>query len=230
MKNSARLKHLPMSANDFFEKKWAVFQKRVKLFRHIPFVEFVLLAGSMATGKVRAQSDFDVMIGAREGRVWTTWFLCTLALQLRGWREHPGVDQTNRISLSHFASPKGYRFSEPHNAYWEDLYKKLIPVMGSEERFAQFFTANDWLGPPRTYVQHEKYLGDKRSWHARCWESVLGGKLGDRVEKFLKKRLVGRLRDSKKIGYKPKMVWDDDRLEIYRDTKRIEEMIGWGKL
>jgi len=112
-----------MRSSDLFERKWSVFEKRVRIFRHVPFVEFVLLAGSMATGKVREKSDFDVIVGVREGRVWTTWFASTLALQLRGWREHPGVDQTNRISLSHFAAPKGYRFGEPYNAYWQDVVR-----------------------------------------------------------------------------------------------------------
>ena len=211
---------------NLWNRKWRVFEKRVRIFRHVPFVEFVLLAGSMATGKVREESDFDVILGVREKRVWTTWLLATAVLQLRGWREHPGVNPSDRISLSHFASPKGYRFSEPHNAYWQDLYQKMIPVMGSEEKMSLFFKVNDWLEPTRVYARSELYMEVQRSLLARFMEFILGGHLGDMLEKVFK----GRVKNPGKLGYKPKLVYDNDRLEIYRDTRRIEEMIGWGKL
>ena len=73
------------SQNELRERKWKIFEKRVKLFRYVPFVEFVLLAGSMATVTVHAKSDFDVIVGARSGRVYRSGFLSVFILHLSVW-------------------------------------------------------------------------------------------------------------------------------------------------
>lgn len=217
--------------DNLVDRKWKIFEKRVKLFRHIPFVEFVLLAGSMATGRVHNDSDFDVIVGVREDRVFTAWFYSAMIFQLLGWREYPGKNQSNRFGLSHFAAPGGYKLSPPYNAYWQNLYQKLIPVMGDEKKMEQFFLANDWLAPPRIYERHDRYLGNKKSIDKRYRELEFGGWLGDLVEKSLKWWLVRKkIENSARLGYKPRVVWDDQRLELYRDTKRIEEMLEGGEL
>ena len=50
------------------------------------------------------------------------------------------------------------------------------------------------------------------------------------LEKILKKWLIKKIKNSKKLGYKPRVVWSDEKLELYRDTRRIEEMIKKGKI
>jgi len=222
---------LVLMTSSLLERKWRVFEKRVKLFRHVPFVEFVLLAGSMATGRIHEDSDFDVIVGVREGRVFTAWFFSALLFQLRGWREHPGTNQSDRFGMSHFVAPDGYKLSPPYDPYWQNLYQKLIPVLGDEKKMAQFFSANDWLEPKRAYKRHEKYLISRKSFYKHYKEFELGGRLGNFVERRMKRRLVEkRIKDPKKLGYKPRVHWDDHKLELYRDTKRIEEMLEGGEL
>ncbi|MDZ4231209.1 MAG: hypothetical protein U1C52_00240, partial [Patescibacteria group bacterium] len=60
--------------SDLYDRKWSKFLRKVKLFRFVPFVEFVLASGSLATGKVHEGSDFDVMVGVRPGRIFTARF------------------------------------------------------------------------------------------------------------------------------------------------------------
>jgi len=218
------------SQNELWERKWKVFEKRVRLFRHVPFVEFVLLAGSMVTGRVHEKSDFDVIVGVREGRVFSAWFLSALLFQLRGWREHPGRDATNKFGMPHFAAPGGYTLSPPYDVYWNNLYRKLIPTLGDEERMREFFAANSWLTPPRGYVRHAKYLGSASSWCKRFFEFVFNGWLGNIFERMLKGWLIKKIKNPDKLGYKPRVFWDDTKIELYRDTKRIEEMLERGEL
>ncbi len=219
-----------MKTNSLWEEKWRVFEKRAKLFRYIPFAEFVLLAGSMATGRVHEKSDFDVILGVRSGRVFTAWFLSALAFQAFGWREKPGADTTNRFGLSHFAAPEGYRLSPPYNAYWKSLYAKLIPVMGDEKKIARFFAANDWFEPVRAYERHERYISGVNSACKSFLEFILGGRLGNLMERTLKKWLVRKIKNPEKLGYKPRVVWGKEKLELYRDTRRIENMLREGSL
>lgn len=219
-----------MSNSEIFGKKWRVFEKRVKLFRYVPFVEFVLLAGSMVTGRVHEKSDFDVIVGVRSGRVFSAWFLSSFIFQLFGWREHPGRDTANRFGMPHFAAPGGYTLTPPYDAYWQNLYKKLIPALGDEERMREFFAANDWLKPPRDYVRHEKYIGGASSWCKKVIEFLLHGRIGNLIEGVLKKWLVKKIENPDKIGYKPRVFWDDTKIELYRDTKRIEKMLTDGEI
>jgi len=218
------------SQNELWERKWKIFEERVRLFRHVPFVEFVLLAGSMATGKVHEKSDFDVIIGVREGRVFSAWFFSAFLFQLLGWREHPGKNATNRFGMPHFAAPRGYTLTPPYDAYWNNLYSKLIPAFGDETRMAEFFSANDWIRPIRVYTRYEKYIGSVSSWCKKVIEFLLGGRIGNLLEGVLKKWLVKKIKNPKKLGYKPRVFWDDTKIELYRDTQRIEEMLKGNKI
>ena len=211
------------------DQKWRKFLKLRPFFAYIPFVDFVLVAGSLAFGNVHPDSDFDVIVGVRSGRVFSAWFLSSFIFQIFGWREHPGRDTANRFGMPHFAAPLGYTLSPPYDAYWENLYCKLIPALGDEERIREFFAANDWLKPPREYVRHEKYIGGVSSWCKKVIEFLLHGRIGNLIEGVLKKWLVKKIENPDKIGYKPRVFWDDTKIELYRDTKRIEEMLGNGE-
>ena len=48
---------------------------RIWLFRLIPFVDFILVAGSMAMGNPCEDSDFDVIVGVRRGRIFSAVLL-----------------------------------------------------------------------------------------------------------------------------------------------------------
>ncbi|GEM_PF-632020 len=87
-----------------YDKKWIKFLKRTWLFRFIPFVEFALAAGSLATGNVNPDSDFDVIVGVRAGRIFTARFFSVLLFGLFGWRRRKlhsanvAVDQSRNSS------------------------------------------------------------------------------------------------------------------------------------
>src|SRR3989338_9483980 len=88
-----------------YDKKWIKFLKRTWLFRHIPFVEFAVAAGSLATGNVNPDSDFDVIIGARAGRIFTARFFSVLGFGIFGWRRGrlhgAATDRTHKSDKTH---------------------------------------------------------------------------------------------------------------------------------
>src|SRR3989338_3476442 len=102
------------------DKKWIKFLRRTWLFKHIPFVDFALAAGSMATGNVRPESDFDVIIGARAGRIFTARFFCVIAFGFFGWRRaklNHKESAADKICLNHFVTEKSYQLSGSRNTY-----------------------------------------------------------------------------------------------------------------
>lgn len=215
---------------DIKRKKWGKFLRRVRLFRFVPFVDFVLASGSLATGKIHEKSDFDVIVGVRQGRIFTARFFAVVFFGFLGWRrsklDHK-EDSSDKICLNHFVTPKSYRLSPPYNEYWNYLYQSLIPVLGDEESISKFFKANDWMSPPRIYKRDPRYLGKGQSILKKFLEWMLSGRLGDGIENILKEDQIKRVESGlpQSLGYKPRFIYNDNELEFHPDTRRIEEMI-----
>jgi len=132
-----------------FDKKWLRFLELARFFGYLPFIDFVFGAGSMALGNVHQDSDFDVIVGAKSGRIFTTRFFCVLMFGLLGRRRqklsHKEAASDN-ICFNHFVAPESYCLRPPHNIYWQELYRNLVPIYGREEKIGEFFKANDWMG------------------------------------------------------------------------------------
>jgi hypothetical protein len=219
-----------MMKNNLSQEKWARFLKRVRLFRFVPFTDFVMAAGSLVTGGMHEKSDFDVIVGVRNGRIFTNRFFAHLILQLFGYRrkgtDHK-QDASDKICLNHFVTAESYRLGQPHNVYWDNLYRKLLPVMGDEDKIAQFFECNDWLNPPRTYERDTRHLDQTSSLFSRVLEIILSGRLGNRLEDKLGRWQEKKIRNGldKSLGYKPSFVCSKRELRFHMDTRRIEEML-----
>ncbi len=221
-----------------YAKKWDTFRGRVWLFRFVPFVDFVVAAGSLATGALHDQSDFDVIVGVRQGRIFTARFCAVIlfgALGLRRKKLTHGQTASDKICLSHFVTPNGYCLRGPYNAYWRYLYQRLVPVLGTRESVDLFFKENMWLNPTRaynvdSYRANIHHLPHHSSLPKRAAEWLFSGKAGDLLERVLKNAQVARIERgiSASAGHKPRLVCSDDELEFHPDTRRIEEMINSG--
>ena len=212
-----------------FDQKWIKFLRRDWLFKHLPFTEFVLASGSLALGNVRPESDFDVIVGVRQGRIFTVRFFCWLIFGMFGWRAvHKGNNSKkwrDKICFNHFVTPAAYRLSPPHKEYWKNLYQNLVPVYGEPEVIQKFFDANaDWLQERRMYITDKRHVYKKKGFLKRFWEWRWFGIWADWTEKLLKAVQTMRIENSikKQSGYKPRIIYNDNELEFHSDTKRIE--------
>lgn len=69
-----------------YDQKRCKLLRRARLFHWIPFVSRVFAGGSLAIGQINRTSDFDVIVVARPGRLYTARFFCLLIFGLAGWR------------------------------------------------------------------------------------------------------------------------------------------------
>lgn len=220
--------------NNLYKKKWQKFLRRIWPFRFIPFVDFVLAAGSLATGNMREESDFDVIVGVRQGRIFTARVFCILAFGMFGWRAvHKRSNSKkwrDKICFNHFVTPNAYRLSPPHNEYWKKLYLNLVPVYGDTRIIQRFFQANaDWMGEARLYQNDPRHLYKFPSSFKVFLEWILGGKFGDQLQR-LKFIQIYFIRRGSAGGYKPRIIYNDNELEFHPDTKRIELLLSKEKL
>lgn len=205
--------------------------RRSRLFRHIPFIEAALAAGSMALGNVRDSSDFDVLVVARPGRIFTARFFSILFFGARGWRRNKlSHDETaaDKVCLNHFVTTEKMRLDPPHNVYWEELYGHLVPLYGATEAVNRFFAANDWMRKPRVYRDDLRHQAKTPSRIGFWLERTLAGRMGDRLERALKRFQVRRIERGLKDlgGHKPRIRYGDMELEFHPDTRRIDEMVS----
>lgn len=230
-----------------YDKKWHRLARRAGIFCHVPFVDFVFGSGSLAIGNVDEESDFDVLIGVAEGRIFTVRFLSALFLSLRGWRrskEHGGVAAADKVCLNHFVTKPAYRLRLPINTYWKVLYSRLVPLYGEQAALQAFLDANaDWAGVRVVESNDLRYQGASRSKVARLLERMLVGSLGNRVEAMLRRYQVARIAAGVKavnsatsartirvdgvgkrevINLAPLIVYTDEELEFHPDPAVIE--------
>ncbi len=211
-----------------FDKKWLRLRSLVGHVRYIPFVDFVLVSGSMATGEATEESDFDLLVGARAGRIFTVRFFVAGLFELLGVRRR-GIDgkskSRDKVCLNHFVTPESYRLGEPHNEYWAHLYRHLVPVYGKKEAIEAFFNANAWAHEPI----YRGLSSIRREWSliSAVGEWLFGGRLGNWLEKRLRRYQVKRIEKNlaSSLGYKPIVRYDDAELRFHTDTKRIEEWL-----
>jgi len=216
-----------------YDEKWRKFLKRSWPFRYLPFVEFVLAAGSMATGNVKPDSDFDVIAAVKKGRIFTARFFAVAFFGVLGWRRRKLSHReaaADKICLNHFVTEDSYRLTPPYNSYWIELYRNLVPVFGEVSRLRKFWLTNkDWLGEIRDYRDDLRHRHREDSFFKKAGQSLLGGSFGNLLEQVLKRIQVSRIEKSLKSdppGFKPRIRYSDDELEFHPDTKRIEEFIN----
>lgn len=224
---------------DILSKKWEILRRRAWPFKYIPFVDFVLVAGSIALGNAEEDSDFDVIVGARRGRVFTVRFFCWVLFGLLGWHAkhlygsnaNPLAsgqmsDVSNKFCFNHFVTEKSYRLSPPYNLYWQKLYQNLAPIYGKHRLIEKFFKANeDWAGKNN----NEKTINFmKRSFLKWFLELPGRGKVGDLLEWILRVLQVYKINKSIEagaLGYEPRIRSDENEIELHPDTKRIDEFL-----
>jgi len=228
------------------DKKWQKLLKRAWLFRLIPFVDFVFVAGSMAMGRADENSDFDLIVGCRQGRIFTARFSCWVVFNLFGlWARHPaGADnESNKTNMtnktyksylsykdkfcfSHFVTPSAYRLSPPYDNYCQILFSSLVPIYGNREEIQKFFDANtSWMNSGRMYKSDTRHVNKEKLKIIKMKEWLLNGYFGDLLEKFLKKIQIKKIEQGLAgvPKYNPRIIFNDNELEFHPSTKRIED-------
>ena len=198
-------------------------EKLRPLFSLLPFVNFVLVAGSLAFGNPKETSDFDVILGCEKGRIWTARAFAIFILgfhKVRRTSKQKGVEASDKICLNHFVTKNSYRLREPHNEYWRKLYQNIIPFAGDKKEIEKFFIANEnWSGKEKTDFYVRPIISARKNF----LEFVLAGLLGDWLEKVLRFIQIKKIRTNPPDpAHKPRIVVSDEELEFHPNTLRID--------
>ncbi|RMD59555.1 hypothetical protein D6821_00985, partial [Candidatus Parcubacteria bacterium] len=124
----------------------AIFLSR--LFAALPTVKAVAMANLVGQHNLRASSDIDLFIIAKQDRLWTTRLYCVLMTELLGWRPKPN-NKKDKICLSFFIDESALNL-EPLSLDKDDWYfqywlANLYFVYGQGDTIKRFYQANQWI-------------------------------------------------------------------------------------
>lgn len=108
------------------EKRWRKARLILKIAASIPFLRGIFLSGSFTINNIRENSDIDLLLVTKEGRIWTTRFLISSFLSVLGQRRH-GEKIEGRFCLNHYIT-KNFLAMDICSLYNAQTYASLIPV------------------------------------------------------------------------------------------------------
>lgn len=160
-------------------------RKAAKLLQLIPYIRAVFLTGSVARGEAKKSSDIDFFIVTKLGRIWTCRALVTIFIQLMGIRRY-GDKIAGRICLNRYQTEDNLEI-KPHNNYHRYDYSQSITLIDLKNIEEKYQKANKWIGKFKIQKSNIKMKNQKYQNIQKISESILNTKLGDFLEKILKK-------------------------------------------
>jgi hypothetical protein len=154
-----------------------------------PFMKMVLVSGSLSLGNSREESDVDLIIIARKGRIWTVRTFITLLTSILGVRRC-GDKTKDKICLNHYITDKSLKvpFKSLYNA---QSYIHLISVYDDKEDkklFREFQKENKWI---------KEYVGNYKLAELGSFRSIKRSKLLSFISNFFEFVLLGNLVEAK---------------------------------
>ncbi len=182
------------------EEKWIKFLDISRRLRLVPYIRGIFASGSMSMDNTDLDSDFDVLVIAVPGRIYTARFLLlVLASVFRSRRRWFDRKAPDKLCFNHYITEDNLHI-EHHSLYNAQSYAHLKPVSVPRELFEKFFTANNWINKylynfkpvyddQRTIASNKFLLG-----LAKFFELILNSKLGDWTEAWVKRYQQGRIK------------------------------------
>ena len=167
------------------DRLWQIARWCGGLVAHLPFVRLVAVTGALAMDNVGAADDIDFLVVTTPGRVWLArmWIIGVVRLA-----RQIGVQLCPNYILAGTVLEQ-----TQHDLFMAHEIVQMVPLAG-HNLYCQMRVANAWVTDflpnadslPRP--EPDRSPGGLGLWLQRLAESWLGGHLGDRLERWERKR------------------------------------------
>lgn len=203
-------------------KKLAIARRAANKIRYLPFVRALFVCNTVATGSASADSDIDVLIVAKAGRIWLARLLVTGLLGLFRLRRTK-IKITNRICLSFYLTDNALNLQsiaiptpDIYLCYW---IRQLVPTYDPDNLLQAIQSANAWVdefvaptAAPYQLIDRYRALDSRlSSVIKKILEKFWAGRYGNLMESQAK-----ALQQTHRKLYPPKT--GDNRSVIVSDT------------
>ncbi len=205
--------------------KWKKLKRVFRILALVPFVRGIFVSGSLAMENSKEDSDVDIIVVAKRGRIWTVRTFMTALTFVLGVRRH-GNKTRDRICLNHYITDESLRipFESLYNA---ESYAHLLCVYREDGAiFRRFQEENGWLGrylvnyrPSELHSTRAIAKDRGLAFLSRIGEFIFAGRAGDRLEETLAS-LESRRIEKDPLYRAPggRITIDETQLEFHPDS------------
>jgi len=208
---------------------WRKVRFFIPLLKLVPYVRMVAVCNSLAINNTDAESDIDLFIIAKKGRLFTARTLVTFLFALLGLRRH-GKKAKGRFCLSFFISDDALCLKNIKDGE-DDIYLpywilSLKPIFGVDV-FNSFIASNAWIKNYFPSRQLNGFVSSKDGGIlksiAGLKEKILNGSIGDTLEKFLATKHLQRFKlRLATLGPHASVVVNEKMLKFHNIDRRKE--------
>lgn len=184
-----------LKKNKIANKKILKLIKIAKWLRFAPFVRMIAMTGSLAMKNTDPQSDLDLLIVLKKGKIFTGRALVTLMTHLLGKRRYDDKIK-DRACLNHFLTEDALEISIKENFLASEYSLRIWPIFGWHN-FQEFQEKNKWINrykpnfwsdeiPNLKFIKETVFSGRMRNFG----EILLNFNF---IENILKKWQLGRI-------------------------------------
>lgn len=221
------------------QRKWRLLQDAARFLALVPFVRALFGSGSLALNNTRPESDLDVFVVARRGRIWTARLGLLIVSQLLG-RRRKYWDQRapDKICLNHYVTNQNMLMAPPvRNLFTAVAYTRLQPVFG-HALLPDFQHANAvWMeklvvspAAPRLRGRREIAPGPVGAVMKSQFEKLLLEPIGDWLENQARRLQLKAIANHTAPAQKGRIVATDEELAFHPDTRVPALLAKFGKL
>lgn len=198
------------------EKKLKIIFKVAKRLRWIPYLKMIVVTGRLAMKNTEKDSDIDVLIAFKKGKIFTGRLLFTVALHFLGKRRHDRKI-ADRVCLNYFITEDSLEI-KLKDLFSASEYFFALPVFGWEA-FQKFQKNNNWIVDykpnyfPVEIAEVRMIEGSTLS----CFLQKLGEKILDSrwVEGLLKKWQLQKIARNPKTKQKGGLIIAEDEALVF---------------
>ncbi|EKD49285.1 MAG: hypothetical protein ACD_63C00197G0003 [uncultured bacterium] len=219
------------------QKRWKKAVRLTKFLASVPFLKMVAVCNMFPIDTPKSDSDIDLFIVAKHGRIWFTRFAVTAIIMLTGQWRHKKI--ANKLCLSFFVSDENLDlrklYKEKNLAIDNDVYlynwiELIAPVYDKDGTYEKFREANFWNREnlPNMFgyfgVKQRRVDGGiaARTWR-RFFEFILRGNFGKKIEDFARYVQFAYMKtDQKNRIANPNVVASNEVLKFHEVDRRKE--------
>lgn len=194
----------------------------------LPWVKMIAVCNSLAFSFTNEESDIDLFVVTKRGRIWSTRFILTGALAL--FRLRPGERKRDPLCLSFFVADDSLDLSsirigqdDPYLAFW---IATLSPVFDPDDTLSKLRAANGWI---RQSLPRSRRVQRASSSVVRPWIRLPDVSFFERfAERMQRNRFPVLLRSMMNVD--TRVVVTDGMLKFHHNDRRQEILNAYEKM
>lgn len=111
--------------------------------RFVPYIRMIAATGTLAMKNAEKESDWDLLIVLKKGRIWTGRTLATFLLHIIGKRRY-GDKIKNRVCLNYFITTNSLEI-RTKDLFSANEYYFLLPLFDAGSYYKKFQLRNSWI-------------------------------------------------------------------------------------